>query len=136
MIEFYLDIRHIHIGAVILSGLLFSGRGLGLIFSARWPRTAWARYLSYSIDTVLLTAALMLMTIVHQYPFADAWLTVKVVLLVVYIFLGICAFRVNQTRPRRIFFWLSALLLYGYIISVAHAHHPLGFIKLIQDSSL
>ena len=38
---------------------------------------------SYTIDTVLLTAALMLMTVVQQYPFIDAWLTVKVVLLFV-----------------------------------------------------
>ena len=46
------------------------------------------RYLSYTIDTVLLTAALMLATILHQYPFVHAWLTVKVLLLVVYIVLG------------------------------------------------
>jgi uncharacterized membrane protein SirB2 len=41
------------------------------------------RYLSYTIDTVLLTAALMLTAIVQQYPFVHAWLTVKVVLLAV-----------------------------------------------------
>ena len=46
------------------------------------------RYLSYTIDTVLLTAALMLATILHQYPFVHAWLTVKVLLLVVYVVLG------------------------------------------------
>ena len=34
--------------------------------------------LSYTIDTVLLSAALMLATIVHQYPFVHGWLTVKV----------------------------------------------------------
>ena len=29
------------------------------------------RFLSYTIDTVLLTAALMLATILHQYPFVQ-----------------------------------------------------------------
>lgn len=38
-----------------------------------WP----LRFLSYTIDTILLTAALMLMTIVAQYPFVDSWLTIK-----------------------------------------------------------
>ena len=35
---------------------------------------------TYTIDTVLLTAALMLATLLHQYPFVHAWLTVKVLL--------------------------------------------------------
>jgi uncharacterized membrane protein SirB2 len=43
------------------------------------------RYLSYSIDTVLLTAALMLATILHQYPFVHGWLTTKVLLLFCYV---------------------------------------------------
>lgn len=41
------------------------------------------RILSWTIDTTLLSAALMLMTIVRQYPFVHGWLTVKVLLLVV-----------------------------------------------------
>src|SRR5690606_28155055 len=128
MTEFYLEIRNIHIFAVIVSGLLFGARGLGLLCAMQWPRSAWARYLSYSIDTVLLTAALMLMAIVQQYPIADAWLSVKVILLVVYIFLGIQAFRANQTQQKRLVFWLSAIVVYLFIISVAQAHHPLGVI--------
>ena len=35
-----------------------------------------------------VNAALMLVTILHQYPFVQSWLTVKVLLLVVYIVLG------------------------------------------------
>jgi hypothetical protein len=39
-----------------------------------WPRFAPVRYLSYTIDTVLLTAALMLWTILPSGLFANGWL--------------------------------------------------------------
>jgi len=54
-----------------------------------WP----VRTLSYTIDTVLLTAAQMLTSIIQQYRFVDSWLTMKVLLLVVYIVLGYRALR-------------------------------------------
>ena len=77
MIEFYPDIKWVHICAVIASGTLFALRGAGVLAGARWPMWAPLRYLTYTIDTVLLTAALMLVTIVHQYPFVQAWLTAQ-----------------------------------------------------------
>lgn len=126
MIELYPEVRNVHIAAVFISGALFALRGLGLILGGRWPLAAPLRYLSYSIDTVLLTAAMILMTIVSQYPFAHGWLTVKVVLLVTYIVLGVMAFRKAQKPQARFSFWVSALLVYAFIISVARAHHPLG----------
>lgn len=126
MIEFYGEIRLVHIAAVLASGGLFLVRGLLLFGGFGVAMAGPVRYLSYGIDTVLLTAALMLMTIVQQYPFADAWLTVKVLLLVVYIVLGILAFRLGRTRLQRVGAWIAALALYGFIISVARAHHPLG----------
>lgn len=127
MIEYYLQIRAVHIGAVTASGLLFLLRAIGLHgFSTRWPMNAWVRYLSYTIDTVLLTAALMLTAIVQQYPFVDAWLTVKVVLLIVYIILGSFGLKYGKTRSVRIVCTIAALAVYGYIITVARAHHPLG----------
>jgi uncharacterized membrane protein SirB2 len=46
------------------------------------------RFLSYSIDTILLTAALMLLTILPHAVFANGWLAVKLALLVVYVALG------------------------------------------------
>src|SRR3546814_18851552 len=74
----------------------------------------------------LLTTALRLMTVVQQYPFVDAWLTVKVLLLVVYIGLGIYAFRTRHSRGVRWTAWLAALLVFGFIVSVALAHDPWG----------
>lgn len=127
MEDFYLQIRHVHIASVLASGGLFLLRGLGVnVFGAGWPMWAPVRYLSYTVDTVLLTAALMLMTIVHQYPFVHHWLTVKVVLLVVYVVLGSFALKRAKTRRARLGFYLAALLVFAFILSVARAHDPLG----------
>src|SRR6476659_8236138 len=104
MSEFYPDIKWVHICAVIASGSLFALRGAGVLAGARWPMWAPLRSLTYTIDTVLLTAALMLVTILHQYPFVQAWLTVKVLLLVVYMVLGTFALRRAPTRKGRALF--------------------------------
>jgi uncharacterized membrane protein SirB2 len=126
MIEFYPQIRAVHIAAVLASGALFFLRGLALHLGGRWAMAAPLRYLSYTIDTVLLTAALMLATILHQYPFVHGWLTVKVLLLVGYVVLGSYALKRGRTRKERVVCWIAALVVYGFIISVARAHHPLG----------
>lgn len=126
MIEFYPQIKFVHIATVVLSGSLFALRGLMMLARSRWTNHAALRYLSYAIDTTLLTAALMLVTILHQYPFVQAWLTVKVVLLVVYIVLGVIALKRGRTRAMQAGAFLAALAVYLFIASVARAHNPLG----------
>jgi uncharacterized membrane protein SirB2 len=126
MIEFYLQIKWVHVAAVIASGSLFALRGAAQLAGAGWTMAAPLRYLSYAIDTALLTAALMLVTLLHQYPFVQAWLTVKVLLLVVYIVLGSMALKRARTRRERAWFYLAALAVYLFIASVARAHHPAG----------
>src|SRR5512147_1807877 len=109
MLEFYPDIRWVHICAVIASGSLFALRGAGVLAGARWPMWAPLRFLTYTIDTVLLTAALMLTTILQQYPLVQAWLTVQVLLLAVYIVLGTFALKRARTRGSRALCYAAAL---------------------------
>ena len=131
MEDFYVLIRQVHIGAVILSGSLFLLRAIGHnLTGASWPMALPLRILVWIVDTTLLTAALMLMTIVQQFPFVDSWLTMKVILLVVYIMLGWWALRAERKSTR---FWsmVAALAVFGFIITVARAHNPLGFLAMI-----
>src|SRR5512138_275865 len=132
MIEFYPQIKTVHIAAVIASGLLFLIRGGAVQVGAGWAMAAPLRYLSYTIDTVLLTAALMLATILHQFPFVQGWLTAKVLLLVCYVVLGSFALKRGRTRGVRMACWSAALLVYLLIIGIARAHHPLGIIALLM----
>ncbi|HQW09375.1 MAG TPA: SirB2 family protein, partial [Steroidobacteraceae bacterium] len=85
MAGFYAQIKWVHVLMVVLSGTLLVARGLAAHLGAGWTMAWPLRWLSYTIDTILITAALLLVTIVHQYPFVHSWLTMKVLLLAVYI---------------------------------------------------
>jgi uncharacterized membrane protein SirB2 len=132
VIEFYPQIKFVHVAAVFSSGILFAFRGMAVQFGAAWAMAAPPRYLSYTIDTVLLTAALMLASILHVDPFVQTWLAVKIVLLVVYVALGSMALKRARTRGRRLVAFAAALLVYGYIISVARAHDPWGVFAFLR----
>lgn len=132
MLEFYPQIKAVHIAAVTASGLLFLVRGAAVQLGASWAMAAPLRYLSYTMDTVLLTAALMLATILHQFPFVQGWLTAKVLLLVCYVVLGSLALKRGRTQGVRTSCWIAALLVYLFMVSIARAHHPLGIIALLM----
>ncbi len=104
-----------------------------MLTRSRITNHAALRYLSYAIDTTLLTAALMLVTILHQYPFVQAWLTVKVLLLVVYIVLGTIALKRGRTRAMQVTCYFAALAVYLFIVSVAIAHHPWGVVAPLSS---
>lgn len=130
MIEFYPQIRMVHITCVVLSGALFFLRGAGVFVGARWPMRLPVRLASYSIDTVLLTAALMLVTVLPGAVFANGWLTTKLILLVVYVVLGSLALKRARTpRTRRICF-VAAAATYLFMVSIARMHDPMGVLRI------
>ena len=126
MIELYLPLRHVHITCAILTVALFVLRGGLMLADSPWQRNVALRYLPHAVDTVLLTTALMLTTVIHQYPFTTSWLTMKVVLLVLYIVLGSIALKRGRTRRIRIAAFVAALLTVGFLLTVARAHDPAG----------
>ena len=97
-----------------------------MLARSRLANAAFLRVASYAIDTTLLTAALMLVTILHQYPFVQAWLTAKVLLLVIYIVLGALALKRGKTRMVQVSCYFAALVVYLFIVSIARAHDPWG----------
>lgn len=126
MIEFYPQIRMVHIVAVLLSGAVFLLRGSGVLAGARWPMALPVRLASYTIDTVLLTAALMLVAVLPSAVFANGWLATKLVLLLVYIGLGTFALKRGRTPRVRAVCFVLALAVFGCMLAIARAHHPLG----------
>jgi uncharacterized membrane protein SirB2 len=127
MAEYYFALRHAHIGLAILSVGLFALRGaLVLAGSPRRGNAAPLRYASYAIDSLLLTAALMLMSALHLQPFSTGWLGTKIALLAVYVVLGSVALTRARTPRARALAYAGALLTVALLVSVARAHHPLG----------
>ena len=129
MIEFYVQIKWVHVLAVISSGSLFLLRGL--LVQVDKPGIAMSaplRLLSYSVDVVLLTAALMLLTILPGAVFANGWLAVKLLLLPVYVVLGSFALKRGRTPGQRRACYLLALLVFGFMASIARSHQPSGIL--------
>lgn len=128
MVEWYMQLRHTHMALAAVSVAIFTVRGLLMLAESRHVQAPWLKYPSYLVDTCLLTAALILTTIIHQYPFQTGWLTMKVVLLVIYVVLGAVALKRGRTRAIRVTAFVAALLTVGFLFTVARAHHPLGIL--------
>ena len=129
MMAFYPQIKMVHIATVVCSGSLFFLRGTLLhAGKSAWAMAAPLRYLSYTIDTVLLTAALMLLTILPGTMFANGWLATKLVLLVAYVVFGSFALRHGRTPRARQWYFAAATLTYVVMFGIARAHHPLGWL--------
>ncbi len=130
MIAFYPQIKWVHVAMVLASGSLFALRGADMLLRSKLGTRASVRYLSYTIDTTLLTSALILATVLHQYPFVHGWLTVKVMLLLAYVVLGSYALKRGATLKVRARCLAAALLTYLLIIRVALTHDPFGGLTL------
>ena len=128
MIEFYPQIKMFHVALALLSGGLFALRGAGVLAGMRWPHWLPVRWTSYAIDTSLLTAALMLLTILPGAMFANGWLTAKLVLLVAYVVLGTFAIKRARTTTTKAICYVAALATFGMVYTIARAHHPLGWL--------
>ena len=135
MIEFYAEIRLVHIAAVVASGSLFLLRGL-LVAGGRggWALAPLPRYLSYAIDTTLLTAAFMLLTLLPSAVYANGWLAMKLALLPAYIALGWLALRRPHPAVRQRAYLGAALVAYLGMFAIARTHDPLGPLRLLTGS--
>jgi uncharacterized membrane protein SirB2 len=122
MMQFHPAIKLVHVACVIASGSLFALRGVLVLGGSRAGNHGALRGLSYAIDTALLTAALMLVAILHVNPAQQPWLAVKLVLLPVYIVLGIFALRRARTVRGRALCFIAALAVFLYMAGAARMH--------------
>ncbi|MFZ5509205.1 MAG: SirB2 family protein [Pseudomonadota bacterium] len=124
----YVVLKHIHVLAVVLSFSGFFVRGLWMLADSPMLNRRWVKVAPHVNDTVLLASALALAALIGQYPFVHGWLTAKVLGLLAYIGLGMFALRRGRSKAVRVAFWLAALLIFGYIVSVALSKNPWGFL--------
>jgi uncharacterized membrane protein SirB2 len=115
----YALVRTLHIACATLSIALFATRGGMQLAGWNWRRWHWLRWLPHVNDTLLLSAAVTLALISHQYPLQQPWLTAKVVALVVYVGLGSMALRAGASAPRQRLAYAASLATVAYIVGVA-----------------
>jgi len=78
------------------------------------------------INLLLIGSGISLAVFMHLSPGNQPWLMVKLVALVLYIALGVLTFKHPKLFVRKIF-WLLALIIFAFIVSVAQSKNPLGF---------
>jgi uncharacterized membrane protein SirB2 len=122
----YSFVKLIHETTVALSFAGFFARGCGMLAGAAWIRTRPARTLPHIVDTVLLLSALALAFELRISPLSEAWLAAKIVGLIAYVALGVVALRPRRSKIVRGIAWVAALLVFGYIVSVAITKDPRG----------
>jgi len=131
----YLMLKHLHVTCVSLSLAGFLVRwtlalGAAPTLARRLERRRWLRILPHLNDTLLLAAAIALAVLLGQSPFLDAWLTAKFFGLIAYIILGALALQRARSVRLRTEAGVAAVLVFGWIVSVALAKDPLGFLRL------
>lgn len=130
MAEMYLPLKHSHLLLVAISLSFFAIRGVAHLIKAAWVQQKWARIAPHIIDTFLMGTGIGLMFATGLLPIEQDWLTVKMILLVGYIMLGIKFMRSTQAMKQRTYF-AAALICVLLMITVARTHHPLGMFSLI-----
>ena len=123
----YFVLKHIHMLCAAISITGFIVRGALCIAGSSILQKKWIRIAPHIVDTLLLLSAIGLMISTQQYPFANGWLTAKLLGLIAYIFLGVVTMRIAKSQPVRIISYLLAIATFFYIGSVAITKTPLPF---------
>ncbi|MBI1891524.1 MAG: SirB2 family protein [Burkholderiales bacterium] len=120
----YLAVKHLHMTCAALSGAFFFVRGIWMLRDSALLQRRWVKIVPHIIDTILLVSALTMVVWSAQYPFAQSWLTAKVLGLILYIALGTIALKRGKTKTVRTTAFVAALAVFGYIVIVAITRQP------------
>ena len=125
----YSLIKSVHVTTVTLSGLGFAVRFAGTAVGAGWVNSRLARTLPHVNDTLLLISAITLAVLLRANPLEHPWLLAKILALLVYIGLGMIALKASRPRSVRLGSGIAALIVFGYIVSVAVSRQPAGLLQ-------
>lgn len=109
--------------AISITG--FTVRGVWMLIDSPRLKAKWIKVAPHINDSVLLVSGILLAIQIRQYPFINGWLTAKVLGLLVYISLGMVALRFGKTKVTKALAFLSAIMVFVYIVLVAMTKNPL-----------
>lgn len=133
--EFYPVVRGVHLTLATLSVGLFLVRWFGAVLERAWVLAPLARRASVVIDSLLLGAGVLLWVSLQLNPMRDAWLAVKLALIVAYIVLGSFALKRAKTPRLRAMFGWAAIACIATVVGVAVSHDaalPLRWLGLMR----
>ena len=133
MIHYYMQIKGAHVLLALLVAAMFTARFLAVVVPSLKPLQVPLKYLSWAVDVALLTAAMMLLTILPGSFYSNGWLLAKLLALAGF---AVCRYFMTRVQPTRLPVW--AWFVFGgtllwYAFSAAHTHHPLGLFLWLCD---
>ncbi|SQI41369.1 Invasion gene expression up-regulator, SirB [Leminorella richardii] len=123
----YLWFKWLHIATAVISITLFIARFLGRWRGAAWVQHPVVKVFPHVNDTLLFITGVSLIFMTHFYPLTPqgAWMTEKLVGVVLYIGLGHLAMsRRTISQMLRVTAFMAALLVFYFIVTVAVTKLP------------
>ena len=114
----------------MLSYTLFFLRGVWMLRDSSLLQQRWVRIAPHMVDSMLLASAIALAWQLGISPLTNPWLASKVAALLLYVVIGSVALKRGKTKRIRLFAWLTAQVVFFYIVGVAVTHDPLPWQKL------
>lgn len=114
-----------HLGLILLSFLSFLLRAIWGYKGSRLLESKPAFMVHKVITLAMLASALALCFTISQYPFADAWLTEKLALLVAYVVFAMLAFKPKLSPKVRSVYVSVTCVIFVMIGYIAKSHTAL-----------
>lgn len=115
----------IHIVTALLSISGFIFRGILHLRGSDLLSRKWLKISPHVNDTLLIISAIILVRQSDLIFLTTPWLQAKIVALILYITLGLIAFRFAKTKTVSLLAWIGAILVFSYIVAVAITKNPL-----------
>lgn len=115
----YAALKGLHMTCAALSFTLFFLRGWSRFHGGRLHAARWARIAPHIVDTVLLSAAVAMAVQVFAVPAMRHFVLVKLAGAIVYILLGMAAFRWLRSQEARRRAWWAALAVFVVLAAFA-----------------
>ncbi len=119
-------VKHLHVLLAYLTVAGFVTRVLLSLSGSALIRQRWIKVAPHLIDTLLLAAGVTLAVMYRMSPLVHTWLGMKILALLVYIGLGVLAFRA-QSLGARLAALTGALLAVAYIFWLAYTRQVVPF---------
>ena len=117
--SWYLILKHAHITFAVISFLGFSLRGYWMVMESALLQTKAAKILPHLNDTLLLGTAIALVVMPRQYPIVVGWVTLKILMLILYIVFGTFALKRGRNKALRIKLLMASVVVVPGIFLVA-----------------
>ncbi|MCJ2376048.1 SirB2 family protein [Vibrio sp. ZSDZ34] len=113
-----------HLALIVLSFISFLLRTLWGFKGSPLLENKLAFAAHKAITLTMLISALILCFMINQYPFVDAWLTEKLMLLIAYVAFAMLAFKPSITAKTRSILASVTCFLFVMIFYIAKLHTP------------